>query len=332
MVVLRAFRDAGCVSAGNPPSHLQAERSCETGRGQTGGGRGMGLPPFLFLSLLGFPLGAGRKGSVVGGAQRAFSSRRTGAGSPGRAFALAAQKPGAGRGRWGWAAAGRPGFRGGGLFPRRQRQFRSGRAKKQATKRRTKKDFPSPKRRRFVKTGFFARYKEARRSGRPRGRKVPRPGKGDRRSRLSRFAVKKSGRRSRLSHFAVKKSGRRGRLSRFAVEKSKWRGRLSRFAVKKSGRRCRLSHFAVEKSGQRSRLSRFAVKKSGRCGRLSHFAVKKSGRRCRLSRFAVANSQRRSRLSGGPKGACNLWKSLAGDRRALSRKSPTNPGPGGITK
>ena len=62
---------------------------------------------------------------------------------------------------------------GGGLFPRRQRQFRSGRAKKQATKRRTKKDFPSPKRRRFVKTGFFARYKEARRSGRPRGRKSP---------------------------------------------------------------------------------------------------------------------------------------------------------------
>ena len=119
---------------------------------------------------------------------------------------------------------------GGGLFPRRQRQFRSGRAKKQATKRRTKKDFPSPERRRFVKTGFSARYKEARRSGRPRGRKSPRPGKGDRRCRLSRFAVKKSGRRSRL-----------------------W---------------------------------------------------------------------------GGPKGACNLWKPLAGDRRALSRKSPTNPAPG----
>ena len=59
-----------------------------------------GLPPFLFLSLSGFPEGAFRKGSVVGGAQSAFSSRRTGAGSPGRAFALAAQKPGAGRGRW----------------------------------------------------------------------------------------------------------------------------------------------------------------------------------------------------------------------------------------
>ena len=126
----------------------------------------------------------------------------------------------------GGAAAGRPGFRGGGLFPRRQRQFRSGRAKKQATKRRTKKDFPSPKRRRFVKTGFFARYKEARRSGRPRGRKSPRPGKGDRRCRLSHFAVANSGRRGRLSRFAVKKSGRGGRLCYFAVKKSGRRSRL----------------------------------------------------------------------------------------------------------
>ena len=216
---------------------------------------------------------------------------------PSRAGGLGRGRRG-GRSRWrrknrepvavvGRAAAGRPGFRGGGLFPRRQRQFRSGRAKKQATKRRTKKDFPSPKRRRFVKTGFSARYKEARRSGRPRGRKSPGPGKGDRRGRLSRFAVKKSGRR----------------------------GRLSRFAVKKSARLCRLSRFAVEKSGQRGRLSRFAVKKSGRRGRLSCFAVR--------------NSQRRGRLSGGPKGACNLWKPLAGDRRALSREFPTNSGRGG---
>ena len=214
----------------------------------------------------------------------------------------------------GRAAAGRPGFRGGGLFPRRQRQFRSCRAKKQATKRRPKKDFPSPKRRRFVKTGFSARYKEARRSGRSRGRKSPRPGKGDRRSRLSRFAVANSGRRGRLSRFAAEKSGRRGRLSRFAVKKSGRRSRLFRFAVKKSGQRSRLSRFAAKKSGQRSRLSRFAVKKSGRGGRLCYFAVKKSGRP--------------SRLLDGPKGGSNLWKPLAGDRRALSRKSPTNPGPG----
>ena len=33
-------------------------------------------------------------------------------------------------------------------------------------------------------------------------------------------------------------------------------------------------------------------------------------------------------FQAAPKGACNLWKPLAGDRRALSRKSPTNPGPG----
>ena len=205
MVVLRAFRDAGRVSAGSPPSHLQAERWLK---------RRCAFHPGFLLSffLSGFPLGAGRKGSVVGGTQRAFSSRRTGAGSPGRAFALAAQKPGAGRGRWA-GRRGAAGVSGGGLFPRRQRQFRSGRAKKQATKRRTKKDFPSPERRRFVKTGFFARYKEARRSSRPRGRKSPGPGKGDRSCRLSHFAVKKSGRRSRLSRFAVRNSQRRGRLS-----------------------------------------------------------------------------------------------------------------------
>ena len=268
MVVLRAFRDAGRVSAGSPPSHLQAERWLK---------RRCAFHPGFLLSffLSGFPLGAGRKGSVVGGTQRAFSSRRTGAGSPGRAFALAAQKPGAGRGRWA-GRRGAAGVSGGGLFPRRQRQFRSCRAKKQATKRRTKKDFPSPKRRRFVKTGFSARYKEARRSGRPRGRKSPGSGKGD--------------------------------------------------------RRCRLSHFAVEKSGRGGRLSRFAAKKSGRRGRLSRFAVKKSGQRSRLSRFAVEKSGHAVGFGAAPKGACNLWKPLAGDRRALSRKSPTNPGPGGITK
>ena len=292
MLVLRAFRDAGCVSAGSPPSHRQAERWSK---------RRCAFHPGFLLSffLSGFPLGAGRKGSVVGGTQRAFSSRRTGAGSPGRAFALAAQKPGAGRGRWA-GRRGAAGVSGGGLFPRRQRQFRSPGAKKQATKRRTKRDFPSPERRRFVKTGFSARYKEARRSGRPRGRKSPGPGKGDRRGRLSRFTVKKSGRHGRLSHFAVKKSERASRLSRFAA--------------KKSGRRCRLSRFAAKKSGRRCRLSRFAVEKSGRHGRLCYFAVKKSGRP--------------SRLLGGPKGGSNLWKPLAGDRRALSREFPTNSGPG----
>ena len=202
-----------------------------------------------FLLSFSFPFRAFR--SAPGGKVRSLGAPR----EPSRAGGLGRGRRG-GRSRWrrknrepvavvGRAAAGRPGFRGGGLFPRRQRQFRSGRAKKQATKRRTKKDFPSPKRRRFVKTGFSARYKEARRSGRPRGRKSPGSGKGD--------------------------------------------------------RRCRLSHFAVEKSGRGGRLSRFAVR----------------------------NSQRRGRLWGGPpKGARNLWKPQAGDRRALSRDFPTNSGPG----
>ena len=109
----------------------------------------------------------------------------------------------------GRAAARAAGGSGRRAFPRRQRQFRSPGAKKQATKRRTKRDFPSPKRRRFVKTGFSARYKEARRSPRRRGRpggQKPGPGKDDRRSRLLRFAVKKSERPGRLSHFAGAKS------------------------------------------------------------------------------------------------------------------------------
>ena len=192
----------------------------------------------LSFFLSGFPLGAGRKGSVVGGTQRAFSSRRTGAGSPGRAFALAAQKPGAGRGRWA-GRRGAAGVSGGGLFPRRQRQFRSGRAKKQATKRRTKRDFPSPKRRRFVKTGFSARYKEARRSPRRRARpggQKPGPGKDDRRSRLLHFAEGKS-----CGVVGFRASPRQSpvALSAFALRRGKVlrRCRLSRFAAKKSSGR-----------------------------------------------------------------------------------------------
>ena len=201
-----------------------------------------GVPPFLFP----FGLSARRRAERFGrwGHPESLLEQADWGGVAGAGVRAGGAKTGSRSRSLGGAAAGRPGFRGGGLFPRRQRQFRSGRAKKQATKRRTKKDFPSPKRRRFVKTGFFARYKEARRSGRPRGRKSPGPGKGD--------------------------------------------------------RRCRLCYFAV--------------KKSGRGGRLCYFAVKKSGRP--------------SRLLGGPKGGSNLWKPLAGDRRAVLRESPTNPGPG----
>ena len=228
-----------------------------------------GVPPFLFP----FGLSARRRAERFGrwGHPESLLEQADWGGVAGSGVRAGGAKTGSRSRSLGGAAAGRPGFRGGGLFPRRQRQFRSGRAKKQATKRRTKKDFPSPKRRRFVKTGFFARYKEARRSGRPRGRKNP-PGQ----------------RQPPLSAFAL----RRGEVER--------RGRLSRFAV--------------EKSGWRSRLSHFAVKKSGRGGRLCYFAVKKSGRP--------------SRLLDGPKGGSNLWKPLAGDRRAVLRESPTNPGPG----
>ena len=86
--------------------------------------------PFPFRAFRRAP---GRKGSVVVGTQRAFSSRRAGAGRRGSAGALAACKPGAGHGRSG-AARGPPGgggFRGRagrrGLgrrgFPRRRVSF-----------------------------------------------------------------------------------------------------------------------------------------------------------------------------------------------------------------
>ena len=166
-----------------------------------------GVPPFLFpfgLSARRRAERFGRWGHPESLLEQADWGRVAGAG-----VRAGGAKTGSRSRSLGRAAAGAAGVWGGGLFPRRQRQFRSGRAKKQATKRRTKKDFPSPERRRFVKTGFSARYKEAHRSGRPRGRKSPRPGKGDRRCRLSHFAVKKSGRRSRLSRFAVKKSSGR---------------------------------------------------------------------------------------------------------------------------
>ena len=142
MVVLRAFRDAGRVSAGSPrlqTGGLQvclwqtsSAQSCVLRRGasqpSSGGavvrdrawayrGRARHSGFLLSFFLSGFPLGAGRKGSVVGGTQRAFSSRRTGAGSPGRAFALAAQKPGAGRGRWAGPPRGGRGFGAAGFSP-----------------------------------------------------------------------------------------------------------------------------------------------------------------------------------------------------------------------
>ena len=180
--------------------------------------------------------------SAPGGKVRSLGAPR----EPSRAGGLGRGRRG-GRSRWrrknrepvavvGRAAAGRPGFRGGGLFPRRQRQFRSGRAKKQATKRRTKKDFPSPKRRRFVKTGFSARYKEARRSGRPRGRKSP---PGQRRPSLSAFALRREEVRAARSAFALRREEVRAAWSALgrpprgpAISGSPWLETAAPFRVK----------------------------------------------------------------------------------------------------
>ena len=192
-MVLRAFRDAWCVSAGSHPSHRQAEFGCgDRGRSCH---RGF-LLPFRF-PFSGFPPGAQRKGSVVGGTQRAFSSRQAGAGSPGfgahaglraaggRSRSLSCRRAavrrvgsnGAGRAVRGGRRLPRPSGAAG-PFPFRHGHFRSPARKKQglngelpATKRRTK-------RRRFV-TKAHTRYI----------RKRVRSGKADWRSRLFRSAT-----------------------------------------------------------------------------------------------------------------------------------------------
>ena len=225
MIILRAFRDAGRVSAGSPPSHLQAERWLK---------RRCAFHPGFLLSffLSGFPLGAGRKGSVVGGHPESLLEQADWGGVAGAGVRAGGAKTGSRSRSLGGAAAGRPGFRGGGLFPRRQRQFRSGRAKKQATKRRTKKDFPSPKRRRFVKTGFFARYKEARRSGRPRGRKNP---PGQRQPPLSAFALRRGEVRVAQSAFALRREEVRAGRSALLLRREEVRAAQSAFGRPQGG-------------------------------------------------------------------------------------------------
>ena len=194
-----------------------------------------GVPPFLFP----FGLSARRRAERFGrrGHPESLLEQADWGGVAGAGVCAGGAKTGSRSRSLGGAAAGRPGFRGGGLFPRRQRQFRSGRAKKQATKRRTKKDFPSPKRRRFVKTGFFARYKEAnrfrRRRGRSRGQK---PGPGQRRPPGSAFALRRKEVLRPWSAFALRRAKLRAGWSAFALRRSKVQGR------------CRLSHFAVQKS------------------------------------------------------------------------------------
>lgn len=189
-----------------------------------------GVPPFLFP----FGLSARRRAERFGrwGHPESLLEQADWGGVAGAGVCAGGAKTGSRSRSLGGAAAGRPGFRGGGLFPRRQRQFRSGRAKKQATKRRTKKDFPSPKRRRFVKTGFFARYKEARRSGRPRGRKNP---PGQRQPPLSAFALRRGEVRVAQSAFALRREEVRAGRSALLLRREEVRAAQSAFGRPQGG-------------------------------------------------------------------------------------------------
>ena len=264
MLVLRAFRDAGGVSAGSPrlqTGGLQvcflqtsSAQSCGLRRGASQPSSGgavvkaavrvsSGVPPFLFP----FGLSARRRAERFGrwGHPESLLEQADWGGVAGAGVRAGGAKTGSRSRSLGGAAAGRPGFRGGGLFPRRQRQFRSGRAKKQATKRRTKKDFPSPKRRRFVKTGFSARYKEARRSGRPRGRKSP---PGQRRPPLSAFALRREEVRAARSAFALRREEVRAGRSAFALRRGEVRAARSAFALRRGEVRAARSAFALRRA------------------------------------------------------------------------------------
>ena len=217
---------------------------------------GVGVP-FGFLlsfsfSLSGFPPGARRKGSVVVGTQRAFSSRRTGAGRRGSAGALAACKPGAGHGRSG-AARGRRGLGRRG-FPRRRASFALFGRKSKLTNSVVFASFR-------IRSGPHALYRKP--VSWPRAAAT-----------FFLFSARRAAffappgaaaaPRVPLLHFALQKSDQRGLLSRFAPQKSDQRGLLSRFAPQKSDQRGLLSHFAPQKSDQRGLLSHFASQKSRR--------------------------------------------------------------------
>ena len=173
MLVLRAFRDAGRVSAGSPPSHPQAERPCETGCGRTGGwARHSGFLLSFVFSFRAFRKAPSEKVRSLGAPRE-----------PSRAGGLGRGRRG-GRSRWrrenrepvavvGGGRAKRPGLgRRAFLPPARPVSLWSGKkaSHKTANKKRLFVAQTSP----FRKNWLYARYKEESRLGRPCGPKAQR--------------------------------------------------------------------------------------------------------------------------------------------------------------
>ena len=136
MLVLRAFRDAGGVSAGSPrlqTGGLQvclwqtsSAQSCGLRRGASQPSSGgavvktavrvsSGVPPFLFP----FGLSARRRAERFGrwGHPESLLEQADWGGVAGAGVRAGGAKTGSRSRSLGGAAAGRPGFRGGGLFP-----------------------------------------------------------------------------------------------------------------------------------------------------------------------------------------------------------------------
>lgn len=168
MLVLRAFRDAGCVSAGSPPSHPQAERSCETG-----GGRGIQASsfrlPFPFgLSGRRLPKRFGRWGHPESLLEQADWGGVAGAGVCAGGAKTGSRSRSLGGPPRGGRVSGRRAF----PPPARPVSLWSGKkaSHKTANKKRLSVAQTSP----FRKNWLYARYKEESRFGRPCSPKVQR--------------------------------------------------------------------------------------------------------------------------------------------------------------
>ena len=160
-----------------------------------------------FLLSFSFPFRAFR--SAPGGKVRSLGAPRgpSRAGGLGRVAGAGVRAGGAKTGSRSRSLGGPPrggrGFGAAGFSPAGNASFALVGQKSKPQNGEQKKDFPSPKRRRFVKTGFFARYKEARRSGWPRGRKSP---PGQRQPPLSAFALRREEARAAQSAFPLRRA------------------------------------------------------------------------------------------------------------------------------
>ena len=202
-----------------------------------------GVPPFLFP----FGLSARRRAERFGrwGRPESLLEQADWGGVAGSGVRAGGAKTGSRSRSLGGPPRGGRGFGAAGFSPAGNASFALVGQKSKPQNGEQKKDFPSPKRRRFVKTGFSARYKEARRSGRPRGRKSP---PGQRRPSLSAFALRREEVRAGQSAFALRREEVRAALSAFALRREEVRAAQSAFALRREKVQAARSAFALRRA------------------------------------------------------------------------------------